>query len=338
MKTVLRILILSLAAALVIASFAACQKDKPSQDTDTTAEATETVSDTAAQSEDTDTTAAKGEYTGEKWLEKSDDIKEADGFFGGDALQITEIYSDCFFATTVIPLPQTFKINGRLSDEWCVGDVVECEFKNVYYDRDTDHVEADLVSIGESDFELEPDVDYKPVIYLYPEKTTNVHVSLELNGELLCTYPAYDGGWYVVASPDGTLCDKDGVYYNYLYWEGKTDFEKEFSDGFCVKGEDTAKFLEWALDSLGLTRREANEFIVFWLPFMQDNAYNVISFDTASYEEAAKLCINPAPDTLIRVFMTWRASDTYVDLAPQTLEAPERAGFTVVEWGGTVVK
>ena len=47
--------------------------------------------------------------------------------------------------------------------------------------------------------------DEKPVIYLYPEKETDVTVKISLDGELTCTYPAYDDGWKVTAQPDGTL-------------------------------------------------------------------------------------------------------------------------------------
>ena len=54
--------------------------------------------------------------------------------------------------------------------------------------------------------------------------------------------------------------------------------------------------------------------------------------------DAAKLEISPVPDTLIRVFMTFKPLDQPVDIEPQTLTAPERTGFTVVEWGGSEVK
>ena len=47
--------------------------------------------------------------------------------------------------------------------------------------------------------------------------------------------------------------------------------------------------------------------------------------------------ITPAPDTLIRVFMTYKASENYVELSAQELTAPSRTGFTVVEWGGTEI-
>lgn len=47
--------------------------------------------------------------------------------------------------------------------------------------------------------------------------------------------------------------------------------------------------------------------------------------------------IIPKPDTLIRVFMTYKAVEEYVEIEEQELQAPDRKGFTVVEWGGTEV-
>ena len=175
----------------------------------------------------------------------------------------------------------------------------------------------------------------KPVIYLYPGEETQVDVKLDYNGTLTCTYPAYESGWTVTAQPDGTLTDSAGQTYNYLYWEGAGANEYDFSRGFCVAGADTAACLEDALEKLGLSRREANEFIVFWLPMMEPNAYNLISFQEEAYTDSAKLSVSPAPDTLIRVFMAWQPLEEAVEIAPQILTAPEREGFTVVEWGGT---
>lgn len=177
----------------------------------------------------------------------------------------------------------------------------------------------------------------KPVIYLYPEKATDIEVKLDYQGQLTCTYPVYQGGWTVTAQSDGTLTDENGMTYNYLYWEGRRRVEYDFSEGFCVKGEDSAAFLEDALEKLGLNRREANEFIVYWLPQMQDNAYNIISFQTDAYTKTAPLTIIPTPDTLLRVFMAFKPSETEVELNPQILSAPERTGFTVVEWGGSCI-
>ena len=190
--------------------------------------------------------------------------------------------------------------------------------------------------------ERAPDTDgmilAKPVIYLYPEETTDVTVKLDVTGQLTAVYPAYRDGWRVTAHPDGTLTDASGREYYCLYWEAESEVEYDFSEGFCVPGTDTAAFLEDALAQLGLTEREANEFIIYWLPQMEGNPYNLISFQTAAYEAHAKLTVSPAPDTVIRVFMAWQPLDAPVDIPIQTLSAPAREGFTVVEWGGCAVK
>ena len=178
----------------------------------------------------------------------------------------------------------------------------------------------------------------KPVIYLYPETETRVTVKLDLSGELTCTYPDYDGGWTVTAAPDGTLTDEHGRTYNYLYWEGEVANGFDFSKGFCVAGSDTAAFLEDALDRLGLTRREANEFLVYWLPRMQDNPYNLIAFQQEAYTESAKLTVSPQPDSVLRVFMAWKPLARPVDVPAQILPGFERRGFTLVEWGGAEVR
>ena len=173
---------------------------------------------------------------------------------------------------------------------------------------------------------LYPEEEYsaKPVVYLYPEEEAQVTVQLDYAGELTCTYPAYNDGWTVTASPDGTLTDGEGQTYSYLYWEGKDNVEYDFSQGACVAGEDTAAFL--------------NEFIVYWLPQMEENPYNLIAFQSDAYTEAARLAITPTPDTVLRVFMAWKPLEEPVELPPQELAGPERSGFTVVEWGGCQVK
>ena len=185
---------------------------------------------------------------------------------------------------------------------------------------------------------LEEQYTEKPVIYLYPEAETDVTVRLDYAGDLTCTYPAYDCAWRVAAAPDGTLTDERGQTYRYLYWEGTDNVQYDFAEGFCVPGSETAAFLEDALAQLGLTRAEANEFIIYWLPQMEQNAYNLISFQSDAYTDAAKLTITPQPDTLLRVFMAWKPLTSAVEISPQTLTAPERTGFTAVEWGGAKVQ
>ena len=77
---------------------------------------------------------------------------------------------------------------------------------------------------------------------------------------------------------------------------------------------------------------------MYWLPLMQENPYNVIAFLTDAYTEGAILDIEPAPDSLLRVFMAYYPSDVAVDIRPQTFAGFVRQGFTVVEWGGSQVE
>lgn len=109
----------------------------------------------------------------------------------------------------------------------------------------------------------------KPVVYFYLEKdNTPVSVNIDYDETLTSVYPSFtqNSTWKVTADKNGTL-HKNGKRYNYLFWEGensKTDWD--FSTGFCVKGKDTANFLEKTLSKLGLNDKDINDFIVYWLP------------------------------------------------------------------------
>lgn len=182
----------------------------------------------------------------------------------------------------------------------------------------------------------EPIRVYKPVIYLYPAATQNVRVALDYNGTLTHTYPKYPAqGWNVEARPDGELRDlATGKTYYELFWEGESHYKYDVSTGFVVKGEETADFLDNALAQLGLNRREANEFITFWLPQLERNPYNLLHFATTEYTTQAKLNVSPHPDTEIRFILVYSPLSQPINIKPQTLNAPPRKGFTLVEWGG----
>ena len=180
----------------------------------------------------------------------------------------------------------------------------------------------------------------KPIIYLYPENTTEVTVKLENTEKITCSYPEYKEEWKVVAESDGTLTDVKTQRKLYaLYWEGKDMLPPEMTEGFIVKGQDTIEFLEEKLEILGLNEKEAQEFIIYWLPKMQNNSYNYIRFATIEeINNYMPLELSVEPDTLIRVLMQYKPLDEYIEVKEQKLITPERKGFTVVEWGGTEIK
>ncbi len=186
-----------------------------------------------------------------------------------------------------------------------------------------------------------PTID-KPIIYLYPEEETEISVELGNSDKLTSVYPEYNNGWTVIAYPDGTLVDKKtGREYYSLYYESENNkiYNKDIKDGFVVKNEELVKFLEEKLDILGLNDKEAEEFIIYWLPRLQQYEYVYIRFQTMEeIEENMPLILSQEPDTLIRIMMEWKGLDKYVDVKEQEITQINRTGFTVVEWGGTEIQ
>lgn len=183
----------------------------------------------------------------------------------------------------------------------------------------------------------------KPIIYLYPTNTEEVKVQLDYKGILTSTYPNYDyaiKGWQAIAHPDGSLINlKDNKPYSYLFWEGvNNNSNYDMSTGYVVKGSDIKDFLQSTLSKIGLTPKEYNEMIVYWLPKMQNNKYNLIHFAGREYTDNAKLTITPKPDSMLRVFMVYKKLNNYQQVKPQVIQPFVRKGFTVIEWGGTEIK
>ena len=186
---------------------------------------------------------------------------------------------------------------------------------------------------------VDPAVD-KPIIYLYPEKTTELTIKLGKPENITCSYPEYIDSWDVIANPNGTLIDLNtGRKLYSLYWEGIQKEKFDYAEGFVIKGTDTIDFLEEKLAILGLNEYETEEFIIYWLPKLQTNKYNYIRFATADeINQIMPLEFSKEPDTIIRILMQYKPLTKYTRVTEQKLQTPERKGFVVIEWGGTEIK
>ena len=214
-------------------------------------------------------------------------------------------------------------------------------------DKDKDELVDYIEDISDEDYKdvavkyCDPGVEKKPVVYLYPTSTTDVDIKLGAPEKLTVSYPKYTDAWRVTANPDGSLIDRaTGRSLYSLYYE--TDYTVAHGvreEGFVIKGADSASFLEEKLAQLGLNEREAEEFIIYWLPQLEKNAYNYIYFaPTSEIAENMPLNVSPAPDTVIRINMEFKALDAPITVKEQKLPAtPIRQGFTLVEWGGTIL-
>lgn len=207
--------------------------------------------------------------------------------------------------------------------------------------RDTVTIEAGRTTFLNKKFNLAlREKSLKPIIYIYPEDTMEISVALNYEGQLTTTYPKLEDKWNVTAYPDGTLKDANGRSYYSLYWEGIPTNPLVITEGNVVAKDETIAFLEESLAILGLNEREANEFIIFWLPMLEESAYNVIEFSTEAYENQAQLNIVPEPDQTIRVMLLYHGLKTPIEIPTQNIPAMkrERSGYTVVEWGGQHAK
>ncbi len=185
----------------------------------------------------------------------------------------------------------------------------------------------------------------KPVIYLYPEKITDV--SVRVGADVTVSEPLYENGWLVKAEPSGTLTMKNGVSkdetFGSLFWEG-TGFGEypEITYGTIVPRADAEKTIVAHLKAMNLNETEIADFTEFWFSRLPDAPYVRLTwFTNTELDRLAPLTVFPKPETSIRVFLDFQglaSADAMPDLKPQKFVSTPRNGFTLVEWGGLLVK
>lgn len=186
-----------------------------------------------------------------------------------------------------------------------------------------------------------PGIICKPAIYLYPTEEKEITVRLKYTGIFTKIEPEFNssfGGWKVVAHPNGEIVNvADNKKYKYLFWEGEGPIKFDLSKGFIVEGKDTKEFLQDILNKIGLNSTECDDFISYWLPQVQTNKYNLIHFAESEYESEAVLDTIPKVDSMLRVFVVFKPLNEKMNIVPQEVKPFTRKGFTVIEWGGTLV-
>ncbi|EKE13642.1 MAG: hypothetical protein ACD_12C00878G0001, partial [uncultured bacterium] len=218
--------------------------------------------------------------------------------------------------------------------------------------------------VGEFDIKLMGGCG-KPVIYLYPEKPTDVHISFSTPVSLNTQIPFYNDGWFVKAQPDGSLTDLQPQYtdcakidslklgseyageackinnYPYIYWSGKSEVNSypKVDGGWVVEKNNLQKFMDQKLKEIGLTEKESNDMTSYWIPKMNEknSPYYQISFlITSQMNKFIPMNVNPVPNSVLRVFLDYKVLNIKptVDPTPQQFNKFIRNGFTLVEWGG----
>lgn len=218
--------------------------------------------------------------------------------------------------------------------------------------------------VGEFDIKLMGGCG-KPVIYLYPEKTTTVHVNFTSPVTLDTQIPRFHNGWLVSADPQGNLKDLQPSYtdcskidsqkrgseyaeqacgtnnYPYIYWSGKSVSNEypKVDGGTVVARNDVQNYMEKTLREGGLNMREISDMTGYWVPKMlEKNAsfYQISFIQTNEMNAFIPMEVNPVPDTVYRIFLDYRPLDSLPEKLPesQRLKRLDRHGFVLVEWGG----
>lgn len=186
----------------------------------------------------------------------------------------------------------------------------------------------------------------KPVIYLYADQPMSAEIELNPLGEFTFTYPKYENSWNVEIDANDDL-NVDGKKYPYLFWEAKSqdlnyDFESNSINGFLLASNEVIEFLERSLTEIGLNQTEKTDFITYWGPILCKKKYAFIQFiqDDDYQSKVAEIAVKPKPDSSKRLFILCSNLDDDnigVDIKPQKLSSFERKGFTLVEWGGSII-
>lgn len=175
----------------------------------------------------------------------------------------------------------------------------------------------------------------KPAVYLYPEKPTQVSVKVDANGYITKSIPEYGTGWNVKATPSGLIDGK----FDYLFYEASLGQLDVPNEGWVVAAKDMDAWFDTNLPKLGLNKKEASQFKEYWNGRLTGrNYYEVTLLSDKFLTENLGLNINPRPDTVIRLDFHFKPVASKTDLKEPTIVTPQRKGFTVVEWGGTVEK
>jgi len=188
-------------------------------------------------------------------------------------------------------------------------------------------------------------VPYKPAIYLYPDSMQLTKVTLQYNGALTLTYPSIDtttSSWTVWTEPDGALGEKKGQkQFRYLYWEGDANLSCDMETHYdVVKSTDLQNFLDSNLTKAGLNSFEKQDFISYWAGrFLEYPYVKVHLADSSEYDVNALLEITPPPSYINRIFVFFEPlqSKPAQSTTTQNWNRPQRQGYSVIEWGGTIV-
>lgn len=169
-----------------------------------------------------------------------------------------------------------------------------------------------------------------PNIYLYPDTTTTIDVSLNfpIGGHVTESSPPYGHGWTVMVSPEGIIDNE----FDYLFYEASLPPNLSTDYGWLLNADNLENEFRVLLTNLGFYGREIDDFVDYWVPIMSDAPYyGIYPQDVNSLIE---LTIRPSPTNTLRELFLIRALFHPLDIPAPPDNGPfVRDGYVAVEWG-----
>lgn len=174
----------------------------------------------------------------------------------------------------------------------------------------------------------------KPNIYLYPEKTEKLSVSVNPNGKITKSIPEYNKGWKVTVDPSGKIDNN----YDFLFYEASINYKFTLDKGWIVNKGSFNEEMNSILTSIGLNPKEKADFIEYWSKELnwKTSKYAIYYLDTKEINEAIKLNLSKKPDSILRAYFYFvpLKDNENLEIKKPEIKQFKRNGFTVVEWGG----
>ncbi|KAL8291959.1 hypothetical protein RQP46_001425 [Phenoliferia psychrophenolica] len=217
------------------------------------------------------------------------------------------------------------------NDELFCGTVAENEMK------DGDTIEAFLGQTGGKPviylFPPTPLATVRVDLTLVPQWTFSAVYPVVPISRAKAPHGGSTASWTVSASPSGDLIEtSSGLSLSYLFWEAHTTSTPPSplllpttsqipafnpanttltpSTALALPFSDFLPYLDSTLSTLTLHTSARNDFITYWLPkfiAIRDRGQRIAFrfVEQAAYEQAARLAVDPKPDVVTRVFMTF---------------------------------
>lgn len=179
----------------------------------------------------------------------------------------------------------------------------------------------------------------KPNIYLYPQDTTILSVGLAFpkGGSVVKSDPVYPYAWQDISvAPDGTINGK----HQFLFYEAEVDARWQYRRGWVIKQKELPQFFRNTLRVYGLNQQEIEDFMEYWLERLSGSpVYTVYPQVACNIDQLIELNISQDPDSILRLYYIFKEGKTpFWKLRTPKMTHFQRKGFSVVEWGGSLIK